>query len=163
MDELTKARLEQRHQQLAGEFGEKSERRELEISRLRKEQRQLFDRRQNGEVIPDHIYNEEMNRLGDQCREHERARDKSNAQVGLQSGAIAHLERELDDDPLEAERWLELSPERRNEFLRLFFPYGVTVMKKPSGKNRKVDHRLRPRTCEEAEAAERLRLGGART
>jgi hypothetical protein len=157
--ELSEARLARRQQEQTNEAEEERQRREEEITRLRDEQRELFDRRKNGEVIPDHIYNEEMSRLGAQCRERERLRDRAAAHSGMQKGAIEHLRDDLGGNPLDEARWFELSPTRRNEFLRLFFPNGVAVSKARSGKGNRVDHRLKPRTAEEADAAERRRLG----
>lgn len=157
--ELSEARLARRQQEQTNEAEEERERREEEITRLRDEQRELFDRRKSGEVIPAHIYNEEMGRLEAQCREQERLRDRAAAHSGMQKGAIEHLRDDLGGNPLDEARWFELSPTRRNEFLRLFFPNGVAVSKARSGKGNRVDHRLKPRTAEEADAAERRRLG----
>jgi hypothetical protein len=61
---------------------------------------------------------------------------------------------------LELERWFSLSGARRNEFLRLLFPDGVFVERQRKGaRYGEIEHRLRPRSAEEANTAERFRLG----
>lgn len=156
-DELAQARLVHRQRQIAEERTDDVNGNEAAISRLRDAQRELFDCRQRGEVIPDFLYNEQMARLDAECREHERARDRALATTSLHAGALKRLQKDLGNGPLDEEHWFDLVPERRNEFLRLLFPHGVGVIKGSSGKKLIVAHRLRPRTAEDVNAAEKLR------
>lgn len=156
-DELAKARLQRRIRETARESDADSSNRESEITRLRGKQEELFSRRENGEVIPDHIYNAQMARLEAECKGHERELERAAGSGKLRAATLMRMAADLESDPLEPENWMKLPPSRRNDFLRLMFPHGIAVTRKFSGKGRKVDNRLRPRTREDAERSELVR------
>jgi hypothetical protein len=156
--DLAKIRLEKRILETAQATEEGDSTHEAEIERLRGEQRELFNRRKGGEVIPDFLYNEEMARLEAECSRHERDRERELGSGRLLEATLKRLATELDSDPLDPENWVKLPAQRRNDFLRLMFPDGITVTKAFNGKSRDVSNRIRPRTAEEAAASEQARL-----
>jgi DNA invertase Pin-like site-specific DNA recombinase len=156
--DLAKIRLENRIAETVRATDEGDSTHEAEIERLRDEQRALFNRRQDGEVIPDFLYNEEMAGLEAECSRHERDRERELGSGRLIEATLKRLATELESDPLDPENWMKLPARRRNDFLRLMFPQGITVTKAFNGKSRDVSNRVRPRTAQEAAASEQARL-----
>lgn len=156
--DIAKVRLENRIAETVRSSDEVDSTRQDEIKRLRAEQRELFERRKGGEVIPDFIYNEEMARLEAECNRHERDRERELGSGKLFEATMKRLAAELDNDPLDPESWMKLPARRRNDFLRLMFPHGVTVTKAFNGKSRDVSNRIRPRSAEEAAGSEAARF-----
>jgi DNA invertase Pin-like site-specific DNA recombinase len=156
-DELAKARLERRIREAAKESSVDGSSHEAEIERVRAKQEELFDRRDGGEVIPDHIYNAQMTRLETESKKHERELERAGGSGKLRAATLKRMTAELESDPLDPENWMKLPAPRRNSFLRLMFPHGIVVTKEFSGKGRRVDNRLRPRTEEDVELSDRLR------
>lgn len=153
-DELAKARLGRRLRDTARAADANRTDHEAAIADLHGRQDALFARREEGEVIPDRIYNEKMTQFEIQLKSHERKLERAKGTGRLQTAALKRLTAELKSDPLAPENWFQLPPERRNAFLRLMFPHGIVVTKEFGGKKNRVDSRLRPRSAEEAESAE---------
>jgi DNA invertase Pin-like site-specific DNA recombinase len=153
-DELSKARLERRVRQASSDREQSRFDHQVKIDELQAEQDHLFERRQGGEVIPDRIYNAQMTQLVTECELHEEKVELASGAGRMQAATLKRMGAELGADPLEPENWFTLAPTRRNEFLRLMFPDGITVTKEFNGKSNRVDNRLRPRTFEEHEESE---------
>ena len=162
-DGIAKARLKRRQIGRAEELSDVASTHDTEIQRLRSAQRELFARRQSGEVIPDFLYNEEMTRLETEARHHERSRVRALAGAKLSAAALKRLRAELADGPLGEQAWSSFGAAARNEFLRLVFPFGITVTKTGISGRRPPDvsERLAPRTADEANAAADRRNGTA--
>lgn len=158
-DELAEARFERLRKNVAG--GSRPELGEIDarIEEVKGGQRALFDRRKNGELIPDFIYDEEMAAFETEAKRLTAKRTKLLAGARLGSAALKRLRSEVEQGgPLASERWFDLPQARRNEFLRLLFPHGVAVTP-ASDRQVSASARLRVRSAEEAEEAEARRLG----
>ena len=114
----------------------------------------LYARRDNGEVIPERIYNREMKRhqLDAQTAEEEAGRLRQ--RTVLDPRRLENLRRHLAISPLDETTWFTLPEIRRNEFLRLIFPFGVFIHPRPNGSKRgSVEGRVGPRTEDDHQGA----------
>jgi Resolvase, N terminal domain/Recombinase/Recombinase zinc beta ribbon domain len=150
-DELAKTRLRRRISDAAKNDVTAGAEHEAAITRLCTKELDLFNRRESGEVIPDHIYNAQMTQLGTERQSRERKLERAAGSRKLQAATLRRMTAELESDPLDPDNWMKLPAARRNDFLRLMFPHGVAVARQFSGKSRKVDTRLRPRNEEDTE------------
>lgn len=119
-------------------------------------QETLFARRQNGEVIPDRIYNREMLRY-EQLIETARAEHETHLRrASLSHGAVDALRDELQaQGDLQPTRWFALPPGRRNDFLRLAFPHGVFIYPRREGQPYgDMRERVGPRHASDASEAD---------
>jgi hypothetical protein len=119
-------------------------------------QEMLFARRQNGEVIPDRIYNREMLHYEQLIAG---ARDEREGHVRrstVSSGAAQALRDELrEQGDLLPERWFSFAPGRRNDFLRLMHPYGVLIYpRRRSSPFGDMTGRVGPRRHEDVQEAD---------
>ena len=101
----------------------------MRIDALEAAERALFDRRGRGEVIPDHIYNQEMERLGREREGLIADREELARRVELSTSMLDRLRTQLARDAeLSDDRWFALRAPYRNYVLRTFFPRGMAVL-----------------------------------
>lgn len=155
-DELAHKRFALRgraHAQLLSEHAAECERRIAEAERA---QDALFARRQNGEIIPERIHNREMLRYEQLIIAARDERERHLRQTVLAAGAVSALRDELrEQGQLDPDRWFTIAPWRRNDYLRLAFPYGVFIYPRGEGSPSGDMHdRVGPRITADAQAAQ---------
>jgi DNA invertase Pin-like site-specific DNA recombinase len=131
------------------------------IAEAEQAQDTLFARRQNGEVLPERIYNREMQRNEQVIAAARAERERHLRQTVLSTRALAALRDELREQAeLEPERWFAIAPARRNDYLRLAFPQGVLIYPRREGAPYGDMHgRVGPRTRADARSAHSKRDG----
>jgi hypothetical protein len=106
-------------------------------------------------------FNATKRRIEQQIAVHRERQTRALERAALSRAGAKRLQAEaLGEGPVDTAQWHAFSPARRNEFLRLLFPYGIWVS--PStreGGGASIEARLSVRTSEDAEQSEHRRLG----
>jgi DNA invertase Pin-like site-specific DNA recombinase len=146
-DELAPWRFARRRRLAARDADELADACDQRALGYRTRQDALRAQRLNGEVIPDRLYNAEMQQLVDEETSAISERDEHRRRTILEPAAVEVVRAQLGPDALAWGNWQTLRPARRREFLGEMFPYGVFVLAKPAGaRGVAIDQRLAPRT-----------------